>query len=181
MPLNNPISESQIPQPIARDSEVTAAVAAHVAAADPHPTYLTEAEGAARYQSILPVSIVQQQVNLPAQISILANTWFNLGVFGNVNPGNAESLFAMSLFVQYVTAGETAPYWQYSGACLISPIWWKAGGTQLVKYIDMEAHNGIDFILSFRMGMTQSDRMVQLYFPISLAARLIRATFVRLR
>jgi hypothetical protein len=41
--------DSQIPASIARDSEVTAAISAHVALADPHPTYLTAAEGNAAY------------------------------------------------------------------------------------------------------------------------------------
>jgi hypothetical protein len=41
--------DSQIPASIARDSEVTAAIADHAALADPHPTYLTAAEGNAAY------------------------------------------------------------------------------------------------------------------------------------
>jgi hypothetical protein len=41
--------DSQIPASIARDAEVTAAIAAHVGLADPHPTYLTAAEGNAAY------------------------------------------------------------------------------------------------------------------------------------
>jgi hypothetical protein len=41
MTLRNPPTEPQIPGAIARDSEVTAAVAAHVAAANPHGQYLT--------------------------------------------------------------------------------------------------------------------------------------------
>lgn len=43
------ILESDIPSTIARDSEVTTAIATHVAAADPHPGYLTQTEGDARY------------------------------------------------------------------------------------------------------------------------------------
>lgn len=43
------ILESDIPSTIARDSEVTTAIANHVLAADPHPGYLTQAEGDARY------------------------------------------------------------------------------------------------------------------------------------
>lgn len=48
--LSNPITESQIPPPVARDAEYIAADAAHVAATDPHPGYLTQAEGDARYR-----------------------------------------------------------------------------------------------------------------------------------
>lgn len=44
------IQDSDIPSSIARDTEVTAAIAAHAAASDPHPVYLTQTEGDARYQ-----------------------------------------------------------------------------------------------------------------------------------
>jgi hypothetical protein len=62
--------DSDIPASIARDSEVTGAIAtatssitaayiaadaAHVAASDPHPQYLTAAEGNAAYQPLAPV------------------------------------------------------------------------------------------------------------------------------
>jgi len=50
MPLHNPISEPQIPQPIARDAEVTAVMNAHLIAPDPHPQYLRPSEGDARYR-----------------------------------------------------------------------------------------------------------------------------------
>jgi hypothetical protein len=180
--LNNPITERQIPGEIARDSEFQAADQAHLNALDPHPIYLTQAEADARYQLALPVTIVQQHVSPPAQISILANTWFDLGFLNNVNSGNSDSLFAMSLYLQYISGGETFPHWQHAGAALIAPIWWKVSGAQLVKYIDMETHGGhVDYTLSFRLGFGQGNRMVQLYFPIALSARLVRATFIRLR
>ena len=38
--LNNPITEPQIPEPIARDAEYIAADQAHASAANPHPQYL---------------------------------------------------------------------------------------------------------------------------------------------
>lgn len=43
------ITDADIPAAIARDTETTAAVSAHAAAADPHPIYLTQAEGDGRY------------------------------------------------------------------------------------------------------------------------------------
>ncbi len=55
-----------IPDDIARDSEVTAAVAAHAAAADPHPVYLTQTEGDGRYrQTATPLS----DADIPAAIA----------------------------------------------------------------------------------------------------------------
>ncbi|MEK0196016.1 hypothetical protein, partial [Microcoleus anatoxicus] len=44
------LTDADIPAAIARDAEVTAVVAAHVAAVDPHPVYLTQAEGDGRYR-----------------------------------------------------------------------------------------------------------------------------------
>jgi hypothetical protein len=43
------VPDAQIPAAIARDSEVTAAITAHEAAGDPHPQYLTAAEGDALF------------------------------------------------------------------------------------------------------------------------------------
>lgn len=43
------VPDAQIPAAIARDTEVAAAISTHEAAPDPHPQYLTEAEGDARY------------------------------------------------------------------------------------------------------------------------------------
>jgi len=41
----NGITEPQIPASIARDAEVTSAIANHTTAVDPHPGYLTQTEG----------------------------------------------------------------------------------------------------------------------------------------
>lgn len=47
------ITDADIPAEIARDTETTAAIATHAALADPHPVYLTQAEGDARYLPLL--------------------------------------------------------------------------------------------------------------------------------
>lgn len=173
--------ESEIDPAVARDIEYQAADRAHVDALDPHPQYLNPSRGDIRYQSLLPLTIVQQHVSAPARISINANTWFSLGDLPNLNSGSSESLFAMSLYIQYTdSSGNTNPWWQNAGACLISPIWWKASGGQLVKYIDMESHAKIDYTMSFRLSLAgQGSRAIELFFPIALTARLIRATFIR--
>lgn len=164
------LPESEIDPAMATDTEVNAAFAAHAASVNPHP----------QYQLQLPVTTIQQSVPAPAQITIPANTWFDLGNWNQLNSGASESLFAMSLYLQYISGGQTQPYWQYSGAALISPNWWKASGAQLVKYIDLEGHAATDITISFRLGLTgQGSRMVQLFFPFAVSARLVRASFVR--
>lgn len=52
--LNPPkaIADADIPPEIARDTETEEAVIGHVAAPDPHPIYLSEVEGDARYSKI---------------------------------------------------------------------------------------------------------------------------------
>lgn len=45
-----PIIDADIPSEIARDTETTAAINAHVAATDPHPIYLTQTKGDGRYR-----------------------------------------------------------------------------------------------------------------------------------
>ena len=179
------ITEKEVPSEITRDIEasaiVNAAITDHITG-DPHLQYLNQSRGDTRYQSLLPVTIVQQQVGPPGQISIIANSWFSLGTLNNLNSGNSESLFLAALYIQYVALGTTNTYWQYSGSFHVSPVWWKAGGAQLVKYVDMEAHDGNDFILIFRLAAGgQGSRMVELFFPFAFSARLIRATFIRLR
>lgn len=51
------ITDADIPAAIARDTETAAAIAAHAALEDPHPIYLTQAEGDGRYrQSAVPLA-----------------------------------------------------------------------------------------------------------------------------
>lgn len=51
----NPLTDAEIPQSIARDAEVTTAIAAHEAAVNPHPSsgYLTQGVGDNRYRKIV--------------------------------------------------------------------------------------------------------------------------------
>jgi hypothetical protein len=55
------LTDSDIPATIARDTEVATAITNHEAAANPHPTYLTQTEADALYEptaSILAVTTV---------------------------------------------------------------------------------------------------------------------------
>ncbi len=60
-----PITDTDIPAAIARDAEFAAADAAHVSASDPHPIYLTQAEGDSSYprfkRSIYTLTTATQQ------------------------------------------------------------------------------------------------------------------------
>ncbi|WP_293335939.1 hypothetical protein [Microcoleus sp. CAWBG58] len=179
------LTDTDIPAAIARDAEVASAIADHVAATDPHPTYLTVAEADRRYQLILPISIAQVQVAPPAQISYPGGgQLFDLGFLGNLNPGSAESLFAVAVYIQFISNGQTFPHSQASGATILAPIQWQnTGRAQPIFNFPMESHDTDTFTGGIRLAATGqlSTRMVQVFFTRAFTASLIRATFVRLR
>lgn len=61
-----PITDADIPAVIARDTETAAAVAAHVAATDPHAQYLLQPEGDARYRQS---AVSLTDADIPAAIA----------------------------------------------------------------------------------------------------------------
>jgi hypothetical protein len=56
------IDDARIPAGIARDTEVTAAITAHEAAADPHPQYLTPAEANAVYAAFVNLARIPELI-----------------------------------------------------------------------------------------------------------------------
>ena len=60
------LTDADIPAAIARDTEVTATVAAHLAAADPHSQYLLPSEGDARYRQS---AVALVDTDIPATIA----------------------------------------------------------------------------------------------------------------
>ncbi|MEZ2321781.1 MAG: hypothetical protein ACBR15_22550 [Microcoleus sp.] len=64
--LNSQIPDSRIPAGIARDTETTAAINAHIVAVDPHPIYLTQAEGDGRYRQ---TATALTDADIPAAIA----------------------------------------------------------------------------------------------------------------
>ncbi|MEG4013110.1 MULTISPECIES: hypothetical protein [unclassified Microcoleus] len=64
--VSTPLTDADIPAAIARDAEVTGAIAAHAAATDPHPAYLTQPEGDSRY---LQTGVVLADTDIPASIA----------------------------------------------------------------------------------------------------------------
>ena len=76
------IEVADLPTSIATDSEVAAAdavvaadaasaLAAHVAASDPHPTYLTQTEGDARYRELTDAVTYAELTGKPAPLALL--------------------------------------------------------------------------------------------------------------
>lgn len=106
MPLRNPITEPQIPQPIARDAEVTAAINAHVAATDPHTQYLLQSEGDARYLAINAKASDAESVDgIDSSRIVFGENWHKaIGASVNI-----ESVFYASGFLDCYGGGGTFP------------------------------------------------------------------------
>jgi len=113
--LNPPkaLTEADMPGTMATDTEVTAAINAHTSAADPHPQYLVQSEGDARYLRALTTTF---SIDLP---SMAANslekrfytlTGAKIGDLALLVPVNAN-LFANAswpfLFAAVVEAADT--------------------------------------------------------------------------
>ncbi|MCC3532576.1 MAG: hypothetical protein JGK21_31945 [Microcoleus sp. PH2017_22_RUC_O_B] len=60
------ITDADIPAAITRDTETAAAIAAHEAKTDPHPVYLTQAEGDGRYRQ---TAVALVDADIPAAIA----------------------------------------------------------------------------------------------------------------
>jgi hypothetical protein len=104
MPLRNHITESQIPQPIARDAEFAAADEAHLKATDPHPQYLR----------------VLQSFNFVVQpVSLAANTWQSVGNDLSVGQLGVGTTWIVNLYWQL----DASTFTQYCGAASLGCIY----------------------------------------------------------
>lgn len=65
------IADADIPASIARDAEVAAAITAHEGAADPHPVYLTQTEGDARYRELTDAVTYAELTGKPAALALI--------------------------------------------------------------------------------------------------------------
>jgi hypothetical protein len=65
------LADGDIPASIARDSEVSAAITAHEGAGNPHPVYLTQTEGDARYRELTDGVTYAELTGKPAALALL--------------------------------------------------------------------------------------------------------------
>jgi hypothetical protein len=104
----DPLVDADIPATIARDTEVTAAVAAHVAAVDPHTQYLTQTEGDARYRELTDAVTYAELTGKPAVLALLFS--------GTGTPEGAVTAGVGSLFLRTDGGAATTLYIKESGA-----------------------------------------------------------------
>lgn len=65
------LTDGDVPAGIARDTEVASAIATHEAAPDPHPQYLTQIEGDARYRELSDAVTYAEITGKPAVFGLL--------------------------------------------------------------------------------------------------------------
>jgi hypothetical protein len=100
--------ESDIPPEIARDTDVTAAIAAHEAAADPHTQYLTQTEGDARYRELTDAVTYAEITGKPAVLALLYS--------GTGTPESNVTAGVGSLYLRTDGGAGTTLYVKESGA-----------------------------------------------------------------
>jgi hypothetical protein len=120
-------------------------------------------------------------LTLNQALNIPANTWFTVGQFLGVALGSQETLYAITIYIQYGDGTNTYGHWQYSGGGLISCVQWKAGGAQLATTFKMEAHVENDFNCSVRFNISNFNRSLQILFDIPITTQSPSILRVKLR
>jgi hypothetical protein len=148
-----PIAEADIPATIARDSEIAAAIAAHLAAVDPHSQYGFRFRLASK--------------SLPGPMSLTANLWNSLGTLPAFSWGaqGAPSLVGVGISFTFDTG---FPWQQACCGGLLSPVWWQPATVADVGIrIPLESHTASGFFVNLRLGKLSGDQRDLQIFPES--------------
>lgn len=100
--------DADIPSTLARGTEVTAAISAHTAASDPHPGYLTQTEGDARYRELTDAVTYAEITGKPAALALLFS--------GTGSPETVVTAGVGSLYLRTDGGAATTLYVKESGA-----------------------------------------------------------------
>jgi len=148
--LNPPktLTDADIPALIARDTETAAAIAAHAAAADPHPAYLTQAK--------FLTSDFFFQVSAP---NLIGNQWQELGPLLVLGESNNPIVWLITLYFQYPDGNSLIGHWQYCGAGILGCIFWKALSRSDGCTIVLEAHTEFAYTIKVRGGLGQARKL----------------------
>jgi|SRR5919199_3863032 hypothetical protein len=143
-----PIADADLPASIARDSEIDAAIAAHLAATDPHSQYLTPAE-------FLTADFFFQ-VSAP---NLVANTWQDIGPSLVLGEQGKPTVWDVTLYFQYPNGTSLVDYWQYCGSGVLGCVFWKANGLGDGVPIVVETHTDLPYIIKIRGGLGQARKL----------------------
>jgi hypothetical protein len=140
----NPLTEADIPAPIARDSEVADAIATHVATLNPHIQYLR----------------ILQSFNFVIQpVAFAANVWQAIGSDTQFGELGVTASWDITLYWQL----DNSTFTNYGGAGKLGAIYWQAD--QLINegiLIPVEAHNEADFSCRVRFGRGNGLRKLEI-------------------
>lgn len=100
--------DADIPATVARLNDVSAAISNHEGAADPHPGYLTQAEGDARYRELTDAVTYAEITGKPAALALLFS--------GTGSPESVVTAGVGSLYLRTDGGASTTLYVKESGA-----------------------------------------------------------------
>jgi hypothetical protein len=100
------LTDADIPGAITRDAETTAAVAAHAAATDPHPVYLTQAEGDGRYRQSAGAQTFSQGIKVGAATASSISRLFVLSAVVNFPIMGAGAIASITIAALGVVFGD---------------------------------------------------------------------------
>jgi len=107
--------DADLPAGIARDTEVSAAITAHEGLADPHPTYLTQTEGDARYallSTFIPSAGVMRVANAQTMTATAQTAVTGMSFAA---AANATYYFVMSMRITTSTGTAPTTAWGVTG------------------------------------------------------------------
>jgi len=155
----NGITEPQIPAAIARDTEVASAIASHVSAVDPHPTYLTQPEGDGRYRQTATPLV---DGDIPAAIARDAEVASAIAIHAASGDSHSRQWGAQKGHFHYDSLDFNDPNLP------LGWIWIRAGGTITNSFVNSlpGSFGSQCFLLSLSFGPQSPDHRFQIAFPL---------------
>lgn len=197
--LNPPaaIADADLPASITRDTEYLAGDTAHAQAADPHPQYLSLAEGDARYRQ----SLLTQTFNSTVRSISISSNPINSGTGPTVNKTGIEAQSADSASAAYISlhrpnlhgchlgieTNNTLCIGGWSYGAISYRIWheqygtpvWQAPSDRKLKKSIRPIPSGLEFILACEpVSFQYNDRLGNEYFADTFQRKKIHYGFL---
>lgn len=141
-----PIADTDLPPSIARDTEIAAAIAAHLEATDPHSQYLNLLRGDGRYE----YRALRVSKSIAGPVNFPENVWTSLGTIPGFSLGTQGE--ASGILVGICFLFDIRYIWQQASCVgLLSPVWWQPVPTaDTGTRVPIEIHNQSGSYISIR-------------------------------
>lgn len=146
--LTHIIPAPQIDPAMATDVEMNTASAAHTAAFDPHPQYVTQSE--------LLTPDFFFQVSAP---NLIGNTWQDVGPLLILGERGKPTVWEITLYFEYPDGDSLIDYWQYCGSNILGCVFWKANSPSEGCTITVETHTEFAYKIQARGGLGQARKL----------------------